>query len=259
MREVTFCERSTLTEAWVELRGRSVPIVPEEPAALVVAVRRQLPDLKREPAMVFAEVPHSGPVAPFWNQQWSWETGRLRARVGHRYLSVHRLADDEHVYESHTRSLEPAVAPWLDACAHVFDDSLIAAAVAEISYGYINTFRFPEADFDLSRSFRLTLGIELEGLGEGLEGLDLKFHYRALNQAGAQIMLQISARPEPGGEVVVQTKTTATRASHHWLWRATPQLENEIRTVKNIAKRAFFELATEETHQLMGAHYEDSD
>ncbi len=259
MREVTFCERSTITEAWAVLRGRPAPLVHGESAALVFAVKRALPELQREPAMVFAEIPLSGPVAPFWSEQWSWESGRLRARVGHRYLSVHRFADDEHRYETFERSFVPALTPWLIVCSQIYDDPLVIPAVAEVSFGYINTFRFSEHDFDLSRVFRLTVGFELEGLDSGLEGLDVKFHYRDGVRPRTQVMVQVAARPEVGGEVLVRAKTTATIRLDDGFWKDKVRLEAELRDAKAAAKRAFFELATEDTHRQMGALYGNPD
>lgn len=263
MREVTFCDRSTIAEAWAVLRGRPVPIVSEEAAALAYAAKLLLPELEREPATVVAEVPRSGPVSPFWNQQWSWDGGRLRARIGHRYLSVHRFADDEHRYETYERSLQPALSPWLDACAQIYGGPLVLPAVADVSYGYINSFLFPQAGFDISQKFRLTFGLGIDGLSQGLEGLAVEFHYKDNGpdnvRSNAHVTVQVAARPEQDDHVRVRTVTYATLALNHRFWKDKMDLEAAIQSAKSAAKRAFFELATAETHLQMGAHYGDSD
>jgi hypothetical protein len=237
VREITFCERSTITEAWAVVHGRSVPVIPEEPAAIIIAVKRALPTLEREPAMVVAEVPQKGPVAPFWSQQWSWDYGRLLARIGHRYLGVHRLADEDHRYETYERSLAPAIGPWLEACAQVYDDPLIMQALEQVGYGYINTFSFPAAGFDLARVVRMELGIQLEGIHDGLDGFDVRLHYRDEDEPGARVAIHVlvqSDGPIPD-TVLVRTKVTA----------------------KAVAKRAFFRLVTDETQHMMGARHGD--
>jgi hypothetical protein len=261
MREVTFCERSTITEAWALVLGRPVPVVPEEPAAIALTAKRTIREsgreLVREPALIVAEIPRDGPVAPFWSQQWSWDSGQLRARIGHRYLSVHRFADETHRYETYERSLEPALAPWLDACSQVYDDSLIMPAFEQVAYGYINTFSFPSANFDLSQAFHLNLGVQLEGQHDGLDGVDIKLYYRDKARMDAQITIQIAARQGPAADesLLVQTKTSATITVNDGVWHDHHRIKQEIVAARSIAKRAFFELATERTHTEMGAQY----
>ena len=251
MREVTFCEHSTLTEAWVGVLGQAVPVVPEEPAAIVHAAKRVLPTLTREPAMVVAEIPRDGPVSPFWNQQWSWEESRSRARIGHHYLSVHRFADEAHRYETFERSLAPALSPWLDACSFVYEGHKFG----QISYGYINTFSFEASDFDLSRVFHLTFGVDIEDTHHGLDVLDVKFHYRDQQRTNVDVMIQVVVHAAYQS-LMVQAKTTAT-ATVVGLWKDRAHVEAEVRNAKSVAKRAFFEMATEATHRQMGAHYAD--
>jgi hypothetical protein len=256
VREVTFCERSTITEAWAVVLGRPVPVILEEPAAIVMAAKRALPQLEREPAMVIAEIPQRGPVAPFWSQQWAWDEGRLRARIGHRYLGVHRLADEEHRYETYERSLAPALRSWLEACVRVYDDPLIIQALDQVGYGYINTFSFPAADFDLTKIVRMELGIELAGLHDGLDGFDVKLHYRDKLQPTARVAVQVIVQPDgPVPEtLLVRTKVTAAVAQEgSWTDRAF--VERQVLVAKAAAKRAFFDLVTDETREMMGAQY----
>lgn len=260
MREVTFCEHSTITEAWVGVLGQAVPVVPEEPAAIVHAAKRVLHTLTREPAMVVAEIPREGPVSPFWSQQWSWDNGRLRARIGHRYLSVHRLADDVDRYETFDRSLAPAVVPWLDACSHVYESPgpgglRIMQKFEQISYGYVNTFRADAAGFELSRLFHLKFGLDLEGR-DVLDVLDVKFHYRDQQQRATQVIVQIVVKADinSSDSLLVQTRTTATTTVQGF-WQDRALIDTEILAAKTVAKRAFFEIATDATHRRMGAKY----
>lgn len=262
MREVTFCERSTITEAWATVFGRAVPFVPEERAAAVLVAKRSLPELSHDPALVVAEVPREGPVSPFWSQQWSWDGGRLRARVGHRYLSVHRLADETDRYETYGRSLAPALDPWLTACSSAFDDALILAAFEQVSYGYVNTFRYAAAGFDLSKAFHLNIGVELDGLDSGLGGLEVGFHYMDHSiRPATRVMIQVALRPDgpipDADELLVETKTTATFTVANGFWRDHDLVKRELIAAKQVAKRAFFQFATPETHREMGARYDD--
>jgi uncharacterized protein (TIGR04255 family) len=256
MRDVIHCERSTITEAWALVLGRATPVVPEEAAAIVFSAKQALPGLEREPAMVVAELPTHGPVAPFWSQQWSWNEGRFRARVGHRYLSVHRLADEKHPYDTYSHSLAPALEPWLDAHAKVHSHGLVLPAFEQIGYGYINDFRFPAEGFDLSKFFHVDFGVQLAGPLDGLDGVEFKFYYRDKVNHAAQVLIQIVVRPGDAVEdqLLVQTKVTATLGVRGF-FSDRAQIEQEIHNAKTVAKRAFFDLATQATHDRMGAHY----
>lgn len=258
VREVTFCERSTITEAWAVVLGRAVPVIAEEPAAIVLEAKRALPDLEREPAMVVAEIPHRGPVAPFWNQQWSWAGGRLLARMGHRYLGVHRLADEEHRYETYERSLAPALVPWLDACARVYDYPSIVQSVEQVGYGYINAFDLPADGFDLAKLVRLDLGVRLHGARDGLDGFDVRLRYRDELEPGAHVVVQVVVQPDgPAPEMLhVRTKVTAT-VVRQGLWTDRNFMQQRILQAKAVAKRAFFDLVTDETQERMGVQYGD--
>ncbi len=257
-REVTFCENSTITEAWAVVLGGPAPVVEEEAAAIALAARRKVEGLARDPVVVVTARARHSLAPPYWNQQWKWDDGRHLARIGHRFLSVHRIANDTHRYETYETSLAPALDPWLHACAEVYDDPLILQAFEHVAYGYVNTFTFPADKFDLSTVLRLDLGVDLPSAHDGLEALEIKFSFRDTILPSAHVVIQASVRPE--GEapdpIIVQTKVTAQTTVHQGFWKDIGGITDQIRAVKNVAKRNFFELTTERTREQMGARYE---
>jgi hypothetical protein len=141
-REVSACERSTITEAWAFAVGLPGPFVSEEASALVLAARRRWPELTVEPASP-PPTTDSTSTLPTWNQQWSWGQRRFLARIGHRYLSVHVLADDQRPYVTYDTSLQPALLEWLQLCSRVYSDPKHQYAVDRVGFGYVNTFEEP--------------------------------------------------------------------------------------------------------------------
>jgi len=90
-KNVTYCTNSTITEAWTFVHGLPAAVNDAEMGALRHAAQKQLPGLKVLPGTVVVRRPQDGLAPPFWVYQLTWDDGRLRARLGHRYLSVHYL------------------------------------------------------------------------------------------------------------------------------------------------------------------------
>lgn len=102
-------------------------------------------------------------------------------------------------------------------------------------------------------------GIRLDHPHDGLEGLDFKFHYRDKEKPSAQVMVPMVVRTDAiAGELLrVRTKVTATIAVQGF-WRDRDFIEHTILDAKTVAKRAFFDLVTAETQEMMGVHHGNS-
>jgi hypothetical protein len=257
-RVVTRCTNSTVTEAWATVFGSPAPVIDDETGALVHMARKKLPPLQSVPAVVLAQV-GAGPVPPFWKEQFAWDAKQFLVRVGHRYLSVHFLKKQGR-YETYPTSIEPAISAWLQAAEDAFGMEPTSYPVDRVGFGYVNTFDFASEDFDLSKYFRINFGVEVPSASQGLSGLEVRFGFVDAELASAHVITELMVQPLGQGadqRLVVQTKV---RAESHGLqncgFGSRDRLSEAVFAAKEAAKRVFFEIATEATHTLMGARYD---
>ena len=259
MARVSYCSDSTIIEAWATVRGVPVPLDEDEAPGLVLAAKKVIPTLADEASVVVARIPDPRqPVPAFWNRQVSWDQGRCLSRVGHRYLSVHVLADDGRKYERYEESFLPSFRQWLELFRAFYGGGVIRPQVDAMSFGYVNAFRFPVRDFDLSQAFRLNIGVDVESAKDGLSGMDLRFAFRA--GAGEAVSVQVTVGTLGADLEMLEVKTKVSAESHALgsLFLDDPErIENRVHAAKETAKRVFFEIATASTHEQMGAHYDD--
>lgn len=260
MPPVIYCERPTITEAWATVLGLPDPFVAEEGPSLVFAARKRLAGAQVEPAVVVADIQRQQPVPPFWNHQVVWNDRRFLARVGHRYLGVHVLASAAAAYETYDKSFLPALEPWLQVFQDIYGNEplehRVHHRVDRIGYGYVNRFTYPAEGFDLSQSFKLSVGVDIESASEGLSSLVVGFSFP--DPSGATTMAQVTIEPDRGSPdtVVVTTKVSTELADlSGMLLDEASLIAAEIVRAKEIAKHAFFELTTEATRARLGARY----
>ncbi len=260
MPRVIHCERPTITEAWATVLGLPVPFVPEEGPSLVFAARKRLAGAQMEPAVVVADIQRQQPVPPFWNHQVFWNDRRYLARVGHRYLGVHFLASTAAAYDTYERSFSPALEPWLQVFQEIYGNDLLEHRVHHrvdrIGYGYVNRFTYPAEGFDLSQSFKLSVGVDIQSASEGLSSLVVGFSFS--DPSGAKTIAQVTIEPDRGSPdtVVVTTKVSTELGDLSGILLDEASLiAAEVVRAKEIAKHAFFELTTEATRARMGARY----
>lgn len=259
-RVVTRCTNSTVTEAWASVLGTPDRVAKHEAGALVHMAQKKLPPLEPIPSVILARV-GDRPAPPFWREQFGWDNGRYLARVGHRYLSVHFLKRAEK-YDTFSTSLEPAIRAWLDAAAIAYGDDPQTYPVDRVSYGYVNTFEFPATDFDLSKYFRLNFGADVPSAQGGLAGMEVRFRFMDSGLANTLVTVQLVVLPRGSEEadgLAVQTKVNAeTHGFERLGFGAVEALVAAIVASKETAKRVFFEIATPDTHTLMGAQYDQA-
>lgn len=257
MKVVTYCTKSTITEAWVMALGLPGEPDTEEVGALALFGRKRFGAFQRIPSVVLMQRPKSDPVPPFWQQQLSWDDGRLLARIGHHYLSVHYLQKADERYQTYEKSLQPAVSGWLDT----YNETLIGTReqypIDRIGFGYVNTFHFPVSSFDLSKYFRLSLGIGVPAAQQGLLALETNFRlFDKFRAADVMINLLVNPILDEAKQLQVQTKIVAERRGLEELsFKDRDSIFDEILKAKEAAKVMFFDFATEETHNIMGAQY----
>lgn len=256
MPRVTYCTDSTIVEAWATVLGTPEPIVAEESPGLIFAAKKKIEGLTDDPSLFVANIQRPDqPVPPFWNRQVSWHRRQFLARIGHRYLGVHFLGTDERKYETYEQSFRPGLDAWLDVFREFYDGSS-RRRVNRVGYGYVNQFRFVADGFDLSEKFKLNVGVQLESASEGLAGMDIRFEFREPEGALMTVQVAVGQDQSEPEMLLVQTKVVAECVPLSPLFLDDAEtIRTQIHRAKETAKRTFFEIATESTHQLMGAQH----
>ena len=246
-----------MTEAWAVVAGVAGKISEEEPVAVTFQARKDIGDLTVQPSLVFV-APHNIEAVPaFWRQQLAWEQGTYLARIGHRYLSVHFLKTETGKYETYDKSLQPQIVHWLEAYRTTLAGSRTSYPVERVGFGYSNVFSFPETDFDLSRYLKVSFGVGGECVSSGIAAMEINFEM--LHTASdSRVNVNVLVRQDPSNSelIAVRTKVEAQKLVELDVpFTEKDLLLREIASVKSAAKDVFFDLATRETHELMGAQY----
>lgn len=250
---VQFCTQSTITEAWALAVGLPVRFDETEASTLYRAARNQIEGLREKPAILAVEV--RDPAPPFWTKQVAWDDERYRARFGHRYLSVHFLPHGGEHYQTYDQSLRAEIERWLRLYEQALTSSKDPHAVDGIGFGYVNKFELPGLDFDLSRYFRMSFGITTGPAQDGLHRFELGYEFLDRHRdVHLTVNLSVDSGTPEADTVRVVTKVFAEKRGLEGISFATrDQLAAANVATKEAAKTTFFELATEETHTLMGA------
>jgi hypothetical protein len=252
--EVAYCTNSTITEAWAVIAGLPTPLDLVEEVLIWKSANRRIPELALEEAIVAVKGnPQVAP--PFWKSQVSWQGGERMARFGHRFLSIHYRPQRPNLYRTYEESVRPSIETWLEIVRSSGAD-LVDESIDVVGFGYVNQFAFePEANFDLSRYFRLNVGVHVGDPSPALTGLKTTFHFSVAAPADADLVLALSAEsPDERGPITVTTRVFAERrGTPNLSWTSLDDIAALIREVKEVAKAAFFGFATEETHRIMGA------
>jgi hypothetical protein len=257
MKKVTYCTNSTIAEAWAVIVGKPGSVNDAEAGAIEFSAQQRLGPLRKEPAIVLVESANRDIVPPFWREQLSSREGRYLARFGHRYLSVHFLRRGEDKYETYARTLQPSVEGWLDTFSATLGTGKAQYPVERVSFGYDNAFEFPVADFDLSRYFKLNVGIGAESAGNGLSALEINFRAsQGEKKLPVSVNLMVHGDPTVPQQVRVRTKVEAqVPVVNDCSFVEKAKLMVLLAEAKEAAKTVFFDIATDETHRIMGAQY----
>lgn len=254
----SYCENSTITEAWLSIIGMPGPVDKFGASALAHVAMEEIPGLVETPAVAIVTGP-TDLIAPFWEKQFSWGADRYAVRFGHRYMSIHfvrRAGSDR--YDRFATSLEPWTVKWLELYANALKKAAPSQRVDRIGFGYVNTFNFPLEDFEFPAFFKLDLSLDVEAPNAGLLGLTSSFHFR--ESTGAYVRIELSAEPRGDETISVVTKVLAElRDLDEVSFADTARLLPLIKDAKAAAKRTFFNFATKRTHDIMGARYDNAD
>lgn len=256
MQRVKYCTNSTISEAWALIQGLPAPLNDLEDKALLHVAAPQFPNIKKVPSLVFAQT-DAGLTAPFWNSQLSWDEGKYQARVGHRYLSAHFIKNSKSKYESYEETLEPQIKKWLELYPKVCQGNRGDYAIGKIASGYINRFEFTRKDFDISEHFNLSVGIETGEVKGDLHEFKSMFRFFDVAESiNFSVELSVEEITGSADKLLVTSHVFAEKRELSKLsFLDIAELTKVLRQVKDHAKNAFFEFATQSTKDLMGAKY----
>lgn len=251
---ITYCENSTIAEAWGVIWGLPARLDDTDAAVLLRAARERIHDLQQKPVIV-AVNPGPDLTPPFWREQVVWDGEQYVARFGHRYLSVHFVRQGEKRYETFETSMKPALDTWIDMYGRSLANGADVHPVDRIAYGYVNAFEFDPEGFDLSRFFKMNFGVKLGGGTDGLDTIDTGCTFVDRGRdAHLSVNLQIRGPSDGAANVRVITKVMAEkRALEGVSYADRAQIDAILLDAKSAAKDTFFDFATGETHAIMGA------
>ncbi len=253
---VNYCKNPAITEAWAVIQGLPAPHDDVEINAVIHATQKSIPALKRMPSIVVIQK-QEGPVPAFWHSQYSWGADRYRTRIGHQYLSIHYIQQQEQKYETYQKSLEPEVKRLLKIWKSTASTTNSSRPLDRLGFGYINTFTFPNSKFDLSEYFKMNLNFTIEI--EHTDLIGMKTDFNLIDQeTNTHLILELSIEEDPANKDTIRliTKVNAEKVGiQHIPLNDVERIMATTLEVKTAAKTAFFGFATPSTHQIMGAEY----
>jgi hypothetical protein len=248
---VSFCENSTISEAWALAVGDPAEARTEAVNATINAICAERPELSGDPTFVWAQGDDSA-LPPHYRAQLRWADGARVARVGHQYLAVHFLSSGGK-YETFEKSLRPDLEWWLARWL----GSSAKFVPSRVVFGYVNSFEFSDRDFALSDYFRAAIELRGKLAGHSQSGCEATFRLAADDGGLVHLAVQVdqvnagsNAAPTEIWRVVVKTVANRTCAE-----TAVDGILREFVSAKTLAKDTFFEFARARTHELMKARY----
>ena len=259
-RRVVHCNKSTIIQAWTALVGAPGPHSQGDRFATVLEwqASKAFDNLRPVPSIVIVPAGEAV-IDPHWVRQVTWgEHEQYLARLGERYLSVHFLANPASFTEARYRTfgedLESTIRQWIES----FSEACLGQGpeCSKVIFGYMNCFSFPMEHIDISQYFAMDIGLSENVATNGLSRLSATF---GLPEDDSKTRLEISIDADSSGESLsVETRVEAslTFTDDLPLMTDAATMLQEIKQVKEAAKKAFFRFATPKTHLLMEATYD---
>lgn len=248
------CSKSNIQEAWCGFFGR--PFVFDRAAEddfgaqVHQSAKKRLPEILREPALIFQPgTPIETPA--IWTRQFTWDGRRRFARVGRRYLSVHRVCapPDDRYTDFQSEILSPADT-WIDSVSElVLDDEELKTSM--VAAGYINRFVFKAKTFKLQSHFNLNVGFQAAGdPGKILvTNLNVGFNFVVQHKGhNVDISLTVSQPSAGKDELIVVTNVSCYRDLARPISLSNKKdLWAEVREAQKEAKAQFYAFCTDQT------------
>lgn len=250
---VEYCDNSTITEAWAVVQGAPGKLQDSEAGALENLASKKIGDFKSMPSVVFRERRDDEAEPAFWHKQLSWNNNKYLSRIGHRYLSVHFIKQGEEKYEKYEESLKPQISEWLNSYSEIVSGQKDQYPIEKVIFGYINLFKLPSKDFDISQYFKVNFGTGVSSANEGIGNLEITF-----SVPSPHVSISVRVYPETSNleNMIVTTRVEAQKiVEDDCSFEDNAKIVELISEMKEAAKLVFFDLATEKTHEIMGAKY----
>lgn len=235
--------------------GHPYKVDEDEVGSFLTYAKKYIKDIKKVPSLVFAPKTNEA-QPPYWTGNFSWQNEQYQARVGHKYLSVHILCDKVNKYTSYDASLKPQIEKWLKIYKEAIELPESTFQTEGIIFGYTNDFHLPMKGFDISKYFKINLGIKIDGFDWPAKNIANSYSFFD-PKSSTSITTNIEVRPEMGDKsltVITQVLAERRGISKFHIGQTTNVLD-EIKDLKEIAKDVFYGITTDYTKKeiMMGS------
>lgn len=264
--KITICNNSNIIESWASLMGQGYEVNLKElrnhtGTVTTMAEKRKgsLTGLAVDNS--FTIHPSAGLVdRPFWLRQFHWNGRRQFARVGKKFISVHKVSTPS---EPYTRFENEILAPLVDIWIPIYQESIAKredSQIARIGVGYSNRFVFDPSKFLMRDFFNFGVRVNLESpmKSNQLGALGCTFQIFGKHQIVTTMTIDVSPPPDKSKPLVIQIMTQSEMP----LKKLTDLGDKEeivkaIREVQSAAKLYFYSICTDKTlREVLGARTE---
>lgn len=268
MKTVKYCEKSTVSEAWLLVKAQPLELDLSETDiflnATVNEFKKNCELLKPSKGIIIRGYPEKGTISPQWDREFYWsnnDSTKHLVRLGPGYFSLHFLTDpDKYRYEKYGKTLEPELKQWLNS----FKQSGNYGSkwkIGAIGFGYTNKYEFSSTNFDMLKNFNLGVYMSPELTQNGVNVLSTDFSYSDKKQdALVSVSFRANApQNKQDKKLIVHTTVFSERSFDSDLsFKEESKLVKEIFKIKEVSKNTFFnKLVTEDTRvNIMKAVYD---
>ncbi len=256
MKKILKCQNSLISEAWFVAQGIPAKVEEDEIGSINNEAKKQVEGLKRIPSIVV--LPKTEAVhPPFCTSHFTYLNGTKQSRVGHNYLSVHAICDSKNKYIDYNTSIKPEIIRWLG----IQNDGILDPArfkLNALSFGYINTFHFAVKTFDISKHFKLNIGLDIQNLNGFMNSLGCTFQF--LNPAknyNTSVRFEVLPTPNDPANLTVRVHTLTEQLGQNNLdISKTDAILKKALELKENSKKSFFDFLTPETTKILDPVYD---
>jgi hypothetical protein len=105
----------------------------------------------------------------------------------------------------------------------------------------------------------VSFGTSAKFTANGVASLDIRFRLNYAEDTSVEVNIGIAPEsPEPEHIAVATTVEASKSTDTECSFEEKDKILNYVRKAKGVAKSVFFDLATDETHKIIGAKYDSS-
>ena len=264
---VKSCKNCTISEVWVQITGMPGETDPANPYQLFNNLKESLQ--KKNHQLQCKLLPRNSPVLfniqagqhktaispPFWNGEIDWTDSNQRnmLRVGHRFFAFHSIFDKNSPYISYRSSFQET----LKKIISFLKDTNIFEAI-QITVCYVNRIEIDNkqnGSFDIGKYFNANCSFQVK---KPLLRTNFNFEFISSKKQNRIIGINTNIKGNSQNQSIINTiQTIGVSPLEKKMKLNSASAFNEISSIREELKEAFFEAMTEETkNNIMGVKYE---